>query len=199
MLRALHQGFGVEIDIRDRGQELVVSHDPPAGGKAFTFSEFLDLWITEVNSASTPGRLLAINIKSDGLAGDLARRIQLHHHEGLTFFCFDMSFPQQRLYALEGLPVAARISEYEPADRLPAQGWSPGDRVWLDCFESDWFLPSKQIRAICESSPVSVVSPEIHGRDPRFVWDWMGSIAESAREMSVCTDLPEELNKWLTS
>ena len=188
----------MEVDVRDRGQELVLCHDPPADSDVLTLSEFLDLWIEKPDSAFSPSGLLAINVKSDGLAGMLAKEMHPRLCGEHSFFCFDMSFPQQRHYSLEGLPIASRISEYEPVDRLPATGWRPGDRVWLDCFETDWFMGSREIAAICVSSPVSIVSPEIHGRDPRFVWDWVGSVDASSREISVCTDRPEELNEWLS-
>ena len=188
----------MEIDIRDRRHELVLSHDPPANSDVLTLSAFLDLWMEKPDSGSSPSGLLAINVKSDGLAERLAREIHPRLYEEHSFFCFDMSFPQQRQYSLQGLPIASRISEYEPVDRLPATGWRSGDRVWLDCFETDWFLGSREITAMCLSSPVSIVSPEIHGRDPRFVWDWVASIDECSREISVCTDRPEELNEWLT-
>ena len=188
----------MEIDIRDRGHELVLSHDPPADSDVLTLSAFLDLWIERPGSALPPSGLLAINVKSDGLAELLAKEIDPRLDQEHSFFCFDMSFPQQRHYSREGLPIASRISEYESVDRLQATGWRPGDRVWLDCFETDWFLGSREVTAICASSPASIVSPEIHGRDPRFVWDWVASIDESSREISVCTDRPEELNEWLS-
>ncbi len=190
--RALSEGFGVEFDVRDRDKEVVVSHDPPLDG-ALKFRDLLEHW--KDKSLISSGSHLAINVKSDGLAQEFVEIMQ--GMSDTNYYFFDMSYPQQRAYVQSGLPIAERASEFEAlnAPSLDAGGIS---RIWLDAFESDWWLVPPQTSSIKSRCHVTVVSPELHGRDPRTVWEWFAVAVREGCDVSICTDRPFELLKFAT-
>ena len=187
LARALQGGFGIETDLRDRDGRVVVSHDPP-GEEAEGFLESLSHWkeLSVLNGAA-----LALNIKSDGLLPLLST--ELACLTNTHYFFFDMSFPQMREFSRAGQPIATRVSEYEPLDLSSSLHIGSPSRYWLDGFESDWWLEDSGINSICQTVPVAVVSPEIHGRDPRPVWTWFIEQIESGCDVVMCTDLPYDL------
>jgi hypothetical protein len=184
LLAALEAGFGIETDLRDLDGQIVVSHDPPS-----RTCPRADPLIEDWTNKGLLGRLpLALNIKSDGLLtmlGRLTPLIELTPH-----FFFDMSFPQLLTYVRVGLPVALRISEFEPPAVHLLDLLEIKPRYWLDGFDSDWWLQNPHIAEICHSSPVTVVSPEIHGREPGRVWEWFAARVDEGCNISICTDRP---------
>lgn len=175
--RSFEAGFGVETDLRDAAGVLLVSHDPPVGGE-LQFVEFLGL--ARPNDAP-----LAINIKSDGLAIQVAE--VLKHHANVDAFVFDMSVPDMRSYFAAGVPVFTRVSEVE---QTPV--WlNESAGVWLDAFDSEWYS-SEVIQGFVDlGKRVCVVSPELHGRPHRSTWE---SLLEFRRTSDVllCTDYPDD-------
>jgi hypothetical protein len=190
---ARDQGFGIEVDVRDRNAQLVIAHDPLlADEPAASMEDVMSEW-TRAGAPQDAG-LVAINIKSDGLGGrilELTRR-----YPSVDIYCFDMSFPQQRAMRRIGLPVAIRVSEYEAASDALVQARQERMRVWMDCFERDWFIGDRTAEELVQVAKVSIVSPEIHGRDPRQAWDWIARTSPHSLQLSVCTDRPEDLWRW---
>jgi hypothetical protein len=81
-----------------------------------------------------------------------------------------------------------RLSEFE--QELP---WKT-NFVWVDSFNFDWFIDSPKVFGVIENSFPVFVSPEIHGRDFRYAWDYFNELASSGiTNFGVCTDLPVEL------
>jgi hypothetical protein len=190
---ARYQGFGIEVDLRDKDAALVLAHDPPLADEGVASMDDVFAEWTRA-SAPTDAGLVAINIKSDGL-GD--RLLELtYRYPSVNFYCFDMSFPQQRAMRRIGLPVATRVSEYEAASNVLVQARQEQMRVWMDCFETDWFIGDRAAEELVQVAKVSIVSPEIHGRDPHNAWDWIARMSTNSLELSVCTDWPEDLWKW---
>ena len=69
-----------------------------------------------------------------------------------------------------GLAVAFRVSEFEPLQTNLAPALDVEPRYWVDGFESDWWIGSREVEEACRRAPVTVVSPEIHWRDPEPTW-----------------------------
>lgn len=188
LCRAFQAGYGVETDIRDLDGELVISHDMPRRGALP-----LTVMLGDYTSAGRPGTL-ALNIKSDGLA--VLLRQQLAVHEVTNYFCFDMSVPDTLPYLQETMPVAARLSEYEPEGLLSELA----DCLWWDAFSDrplsvdrlqDWLSCGKR---------VCLVSPELHGRSPGGFWHQLAKLPEQVRrhpELMLCTDLPVQAKEIL--
>jgi len=180
--RSLSAGFGAELDIRDSGQVLVVSHDMP-GKRPVALERFFEAY------ASLDSRLpLALNVKSCGLQGKLSA---LTRKSGIrNYFVFDMAVPDGVEYLRRGLKIFTRQSEYEPA---PAY-YNKAGGVWLDEFNGPWIgLPviRKHLR---NSKKICVVSPELHKRS--FEKEWAG-LKRIERELGrdrlmLCTDHPRQ-------
>ena len=178
MQAALELGFSIETDIRDALGKVVIEHDPPG-----CLSENL-LPISQMLAIPrSSAQILALNVKSDGLLPLLANDALGGH------FFFDMSLPESIKYKASSAEIALRVSEFEPYTQSKVSSDAPW--VWLDCFESDWFLGSNLVESI-EQKSVIVVSPELHGREPKDVWDWVISQNNAGHHVGICTDFPLE-------
>lgn len=172
LLFAANSGYAIETDIRDFKDSVVISHDPVAEMPEVNLSQLVAL-----NSK------LALNIKSDGLL----TLIPDEFRRNLDYFFFDGSIPELYRYRQAGFNTAVRLSEFEPD--IPWQS----SRIWLDSFESDWWLTGSLLEKYSENAEVIVVSPELHGRDKSKVWDSVRtSIQGGNTNISICTDFPTE-------
>jgi hypothetical protein len=175
--KSINLGFSVEIDIREQNGEIVISHDLALNKSVPLFMDFFP------NSTR-----FAINLKSDGLI-PLINRNSLEQSD---YFFFDGSIPEILKYKHEGFKTAVRLSEYE--QQVP---WE-SSIIWLDSFHSDWWLNTKILDSYSEKSEIVIVSPELHGRSPKKVWENIASKIRSGNEkLSICTDFPEEFQKLL--
>lgn len=176
---ALAEGFGVEIDVRDKHGELVISHDPSV--------EFSPLLLNEMVAEfdASPAAWIALNIKSDGLAR-LFPSIKNPH------FFFDMSFPERRNYRRIHKPIAGRLSEFETAFDKSFEAES-NTAVWVDSFLGDWFLDSSKLDEILQLPGCKFfVSPELHGRPHEYSWRTIQELFRLRSDVGICTDLPRE-------
>jgi len=175
---ASQDGFSIETDIRQLNGNLVVSHDPT---NSYTTLEFVNVTGLEAT--------FAINLKEDGLQNQIAQNRDWF--EKTDSFVFDGSIPEMYRFRRMGIPHALRLSEYEKV--LP---WA-GDAIWLDAFTQDWWINDLTIQHLIETSNTIVVSPELHGRDPRFVWDFLAKKqSDGCSNFSICTDRPNEYLSW---
>jgi hypothetical protein len=179
--RSFSLGFGVETDIRDSNQELVVSHDMPSGGE-LTLERLLKMAVSSIG----PEHLtMALNIKSDGLSRTLGKI--LAKFPQLDCFVFDMSIPDMRGYFEVGIPVFTRLSEYET---VPV--WlEPSAGVWLDAFDSEWYSVGLVEDLSADNKRVCIVSPELHGRPHLALWEGLKRLSTD-RMIFLCTDLPAD-------
>ena len=91
--------FGVEIDVRDYNETLVISHDIP-NEKSLSFEKFLK----NVN----PNILLAINIKSSEIQQKLQNLLVKYKIE--NYFTFDWTMPELLKAIKNNLNCAFRVS-----------------------------------------------------------------------------------------
>lgn len=176
--RTVASGFGTETDVRDCGGELVIAHDPPMAD-ALLLTEVLDRF----DGKDLP---LALNIKADGLATQLAKAMT---GRTIPWFAFDMSAPETIRFARLGLPFFTRHSDYEPSPLLYAKAQG----VWLDAFDSEWYDREVVMRHLDAGKQLCIVSSDLHGRPVQPLWarlrQW--GIAGQAGAM-LCTDIPED-------
>lgn len=180
-LRALEGGFGIETDLRDAHGEIVIAHDLPRGGE-MAFDDFLALC-----AAFPAARPLALNIKADGLQAPLAAALARHGIEDA--FVFDMAVPDALGYLRAGLPTFTRSSEYEapPAYLDRAAG------IWLDAFHGEWYDIDLVAAWLEQGRRVCIVSPELHGRPHRPLWERLrGAGLHRSAALVLCTDFPVE-------
>ncbi len=174
--RSFELDFGTETDLRDSLGKLVISHDMPYGNE-MSFEAFISL-------IGKSEKLLAINIKADGLAIPLCNAMK--HHSRENWFVFDMSIPDTRAHLAAGNPVFARMSEVEK--QIP--WFEQVEGVWLDSFEDEWFDDLLIKDLIEQGKRVCIVSSELHGRNHEELWGKLLPLAKN-NSLILCTDLPE--------
>jgi hypothetical protein len=143
--------LGIEVDIRSRGEALIVHHDPFAAGEDF------EDWLKHYRH-----RLLILNVKEEGLEDRLAALMQTH---GIRdYFFLDQSFPFLVRTAGRGeRRCAVRVSEYESIDTALALAGRI-DWIWVDCF-TRFPLDRRQADRLRQSGfKLCLVSPELQGR-----------------------------------
>jgi hypothetical protein len=179
-LRATPEHLGVEVDIRSRGDRLLVAHDPFADGE-----DFRD-WILAYRHA-----LLILNVKEEGLEGTLLQIMR--EREIGSFFFLDQSFPFLLRTARQGeRRCAVRVSEYESVETALALGglvqW-----VWVDCFTRFPLSAADAARLSAAGMKLCLVSPELQGRhDPQETAALRGHLRAMKLEVAaVCTKYPE--------
>lgn len=183
LISALGAGFGIETDLRDFGRQVIISHDPPMGSEA-TFLNFLKKASLSTRSENA---LLALNIKSDGLASILNQ--ELKELESFQHFFFDMSTPELVKLSSAGLNVGVRLSEFEDLESQLKIVEHP-KAIWIDGFDREWWHMS-ELPDLGNTGPDLVfVSPELHGRDPQKLWAEFASGFRDNPKWYLCTDHP---------
>lgn len=188
---AFQNSFGIESDLRDFDLQLVISHDMP-NANALKAEQLFALYQQFAHKSNTnPANLppLALNIKADGLQNLLKKLLKKYQIQ--NYFCFDMSVPDMRIFAQNGLNFFTRISEIEQKCALydEAQG------VWCDEFYSHWISESTILTHLENGKKVAIVSPELHKRQYLSAWRDYKQIIESNAlsgdsRIFLCTDFP---------
>lgn len=183
LLAETQPGHGVEIDIRCRGDRLVVTHDP------FTDGPDLSAWLRGYRHTG-----IIANVKEEGLEQHV---LDAFAAAGVAdFFFLDQSFPYLRRWADEGERRAAvRVSEEESLDtalRLAGRV----DWVWVDCFDGFWLRDVEARRMIEAGLKLCLVSPELQGRfDTAEIRQARSAFAGWGLPIhAVCTKTPE---RWV--
>jgi hypothetical protein len=181
-LRNVPGDYGVEIDLRDNGDRLILAHDPFKDGE--DFEDYLKHY--------HHGTMI-LNIKSERIehrALELIRKYEIK-----DYFFLDSSFPMTYLLSKEGEDnVALRFSEYEGLDTILNMKnrvkW-----VWVDCFSmlpithDSFTLLKKHGFKLC------LVSPELQGQTEKI--EQYKSQLESEQILfdAICCKI-ENIQRW---
>ncbi|MBJ7310438.1 phosphatidylinositol-specific phospholipase C/glycerophosphodiester phosphodiesterase family protein [Rugamonas sp. CCM 8940] len=179
-LRDTPPHYGVEIDIRSHGEQLILQHD------ALTPGEPLEPWLAEYRHGT-----LILNVKEEGLEAPL---IDLMRSYGIKdYFFLDQSFPFLVKWARAGeRRCAVRVSEYESIDTALALAGQI-DWVWVDCFTRFPLDGAAALRLRQAGFKLCLVSPELQGREAS---EGIASLAAQLAEQgivadAVCTKRPD--------
>ena len=143
-LISLPSDFGIEIDIRSDGQNLVLGHDPKQ------YTENLESYIESFKHS-----FLIANIKESGIENQVIQSMNEKKIE--NFFLLDVEFP----YILQnnkknGNYLSLRYSKYESIESIkPFIGkvkW-----IWVDTYAD--FNVDKNIANILKNFKICIVSP----------------------------------------
>ena len=150
-LNATPVEYGVEVDIRSFGDELIISHDPYKSGERF------DPWIKAYRHGT-----LILNVKEEGLEDRLLATLQ---DRGIhDFFFLDQSFPFLLKTAMRGeRRSAVRVSEFESLETALALA-PMVDWVWVDCFSRFPLDRAGWMRLKDAGLRLCLVSPDLVGR-----------------------------------
>ena len=193
-LQATPPEFGIEVDLRNHGQDIIVTHDP-----FITDGVTLEEWLKHYNH-----RFLIANVKEEGMEERLR---QLFGQRSIDdFFILDESFPFIRKWALQGESrFAVRVSEFESpqtALRLAANLAEQGkkvDWVWVDTFTGAPIEASVVAGLRAAGYKLCYVSPELHHiPDPtsweRRVASFINALDKSTEPDMICT---KQTAQWL--
>ena len=170
---------GIEVDVRDHGGELCLSHDPFLGG------ERLEDVLAVYRHA-----LIALNVKCDGLEAEVLKLIEKYGVK--DYFFVDVANPTLIRLARQGMRhVAVRYSEYEPIESTLAFAGKV-DWVWVDCF-TRLPLDLETYRGLREHFKICLVSPELHNHPHEIIRSFRGQL-ENMPIDAVCTDY---CNDWV--
>jgi hypothetical protein len=183
--RALSSGFGVETDLRDFGNKVVISHDSP-DESSMSLEAFLDLY----QGFSRTGGVLALNVKADGLQERVKTALRERAVE--NYFFFDMSVPDALEYKRRNLRYFTRQSEIEPQPAL----YESAVGVWMDCFFNDWIEQEDILAHLGAGKDVCICSPELHHRDPSGFWARLSRMELSHSRLMLCTDEPQKARDY---
>ena len=176
--RAFDNGFGIETDLRDICGNIVISHNMPKGDE-ISFEKVLQI----MNGRNLP---LALNIKADGLGKDILSILNKYNHT--NYFTFDMSIPDMVVQANLGLRFFTGQSDIIKTPIMPEKA----SGIWLDSFNKDWFSKNDIECIIKSGKEVCIVSPELHNREYKKIWDKYKSL----ENIMLCTDYPQEAEEF---
>ena len=152
---SLPVNYGIEFDLRDSMNNIIVTHD------AFTNGEDFDHFLSNLNVK----RFLIVNIKCEGIEERVIRL--LNEHGFNDFFLLDCSFPSIiKLNKREEKRIAMRFSEFEPIENIVLNKdkiqW-----VWVDCFKNFPLTKAIESKIHAIGLKICIVSPELqeHGLD----------------------------------
>lgn len=188
--RSFERGYGVETDIRDCDQLLMISHDP-ASRTAIQAKDFFALY-RNMHAYNLP---LALNIKADGLQAML--KAMLSDYGITNYFVFDMSVPDSLGYLRQGTPVYTRQSEYESVPTF----YDEATGVWVDEFHGHWITKATIQQHLSQGKKVCIVSPELHHRSHEQAWrDYRSfNCVDGFDAVSICTDFPDEARAFFNA
>ena len=179
-LKATPCQYGVEVDIRSCGSQLIMHHDPYVSGEPF------EEWIIEYQHGT-----LILNVKEEGLE---ARLISLMKSNGIDdYFFLDQSFPFLVKWSNAGEHrCAVRVSEFETIESALTLAGKV-DWVWVDCFTHFPLQYNDAQRLKNAGFKLCLVSPELQGRDAeKEIPEMAGLLNErNIKVDSVCTKRPE--------
>ena len=171
-IKEINPKFGLEIDIHNYNNKLVLAHDHPNEQ-----STKLEDFITHIPKNS----LLAINIKNEEVEAEL--KIILSRSKTTNYFTFDWPVTSLRNAINHDLNCAFRLSEYEK-DIVPNCPW-----VWLDSFNGIWYDADFLISLKKSGIKLAIVSPELHNREADI--SKVKDIVNAVKVDAMCTDIPE--------
>lgn len=154
-LQQIPEEYGVEIDVRDYGDRLILAHDPFIDGDEF--EEYLKHY--------KHGTMI-LNIKSERIEHRVLELIGKYKIQ--DYFFLDSSFPMIYFLSKEGEKnIALRFSEFEGIDTLlKMEGkvkW-----IWIDCF-SKLPITHENYKVLKNKGfKLCLVSPELQGQSEKL-------------------------------
>jgi len=154
-LKETPKEYGIEIDLRDYNDKLVLQHDPFVTGEYF--EDFLEYF---------NHNFIILNIKSERIEHKVLELIRKYNIN--QYFFLDSSFPMifQLIKSGESR-IALRYSEFEGADTL-LNLKDKVEWVWVDCFNNfpldiDTYIKLRKHFKLC------LVSPELQAHPVNMI------------------------------
>lgn len=175
-LRTVPEEYGVELDIRYEGNNLILHHEPFTDGELF--EDYLKAY---------KHKFIILNVKSEGIEEEVLRLIKKYSIE--DYFFLDVTIPFIVKYIKKGEKrIAIRFSEYEPIEFVQKfKGLV--DWVWVDCFNT-LPLDNDSYEVLKKNFKLCLVSPELEGHSTDRINEFKKILADKKID-AVCTKRPE--------
>jgi len=181
-LKQIPKVYGVELDLRDFGDRLVLQHDPFKDGE--DFEEYLKHY--------KHGTMI-LNIKSERIEHRVLELIKKYKIE--KYFFLDSSFPMIYLLSKDNEKnIALRFSEFEGIDTILNMK-NKVKWVWVDCF-SKLPITKENYKLLKESGfKFCLVSPELQGQNEKIEEYKIYLETENIIFDAICTKV-YNIEKW---
>jgi hypothetical protein len=179
-LNATPRKYGVEVDIRSYGEQLVIHHDP------FVMGEFFEKWFAHYQHGT-----LILNVKEEGLEARLIALMKSKDFE--DYFFLDQSFPFLVKWSKTGEHrCAVRVSEFESVETALTLAGKV-DWIWVDCFTHFPLNKEDALRLKNAGFKLCLVSPELQGREAEIEIPQLIQILKARNILAdaVCTKRPD--------
>lgn len=175
-LKEISPNFGIELDIRSEGNNLILHHDPFSKGELF--EDLLKVY---------KQKFIILNTKEEGMEESILALMEKYQIE--KYFFLDLSLPFLVKHARLGLKkIAVRYSEYEPIEfALSFAG--KVDWLWIDCF-NDLPLNQDNYKQLKQHFKLCLVSPELQGYSTDRIKEFKNQINGMEID-AVCTKRPD--------
>lgn len=174
-LNKFPDNYGIEIDLRDKDDKIILVHDPFQNGE--DFEEFLKRYNK---------RSIILNVKSERIEYkiiELLKKYNVH-----DYFFLDSSFPMiYQLNKINEKNIAIRFSEFESIESVmlvkDMVKW-----VWVDCF-NDFPLTPESYKKIKDANlKICLVSPELQSHNIIRIQEFKDIIKKNKFEIdAICT------------
>ena len=150
--------FGVEIDIRNNNNDIILSHDPFNENNCNLFENYLQKYNND---------LLILNIKSERLELKCIELLEKYNINNYLFL--DSSIPM--IYLLynkyNNNNIACRFSEYEPIE-FYYNIKNMIKYIWIDCFTKFILTKKYYDLFIKNNKKICIVSPELQNQKEKI-------------------------------
>ena len=175
--------YGVEIDLRDYEDRLILQHDPFKKGEDF------EEYLKHYNHGT-----IILNIKSEGIEYKVLELLKKYTVN--NYFFLDSSFPMINSLCSKGEKnIALRFSEFEGIDTIELMS-KKIDWIWVDCF-SKLPITGKNYKFFKDHNyKLCLVSPELQNQDLKIDSYKRYLEQEGIIFDAICSKL-HNLNRWL--
>ena len=175
--------YGVEIDLRDYENRLILQHDPFKKGEDF------EEYLKHYNHGT-----IILNIKSEGIEYKVLELLKKYTVN--NYFFLDSSFPMINSLCSKGEKnIALRFSEFEGIDTIELMS-KKIDWIWVDCF-SKLSITGKNYKFFKDHNyKLCLVSPELQNQDLKIDSYKRYLEQEGIIFDAICSKL-HNLNRWL--
>jgi hypothetical protein len=181
-LQELPHEYGVELDLRDKGDDLILSHDP------FTEGELFDNYLKHYQHGT-----MILNIKSERIEHRVLEL--LHKYNIEDYFFLDSSIPMIYLLSKQGEKKSAiRFSEIESLESVLLMS-SRANWVWVDCFTQLSINHQDYDQLKSAGFKLCLVSPELQGRE-EDIKRYKDSLAEQGIVFDAICTKSYNITKW---
>lgn len=175
--------YGIEIDIRDSKNDLILVHDPFSTGEKL--DDFLSLY---------KHSFIILNIKSERIEYRVMKLLEKYSIK--DYFFLDSSFPMIYKLSLEGESnIAIRFSEFESIESVLIMKdkvkW-----VWVDCFTKLPLNVSNYKLLKDNNFNICIVSPELQSQQDKIYEYKEYMIINGIIPDMICTKI-YNIEKWV--